>query len=93
MISASDMIVQDEAALCSALDDDLIMIDVANGKYLTVDTVGAAIWQLIARPITITDLVERLADRYAASREQIHDDVLAFLDDLATRGLVRIVPG
>lgn len=93
MISASDMIVQDEAALCSALDDDLIMIDVANGKYLTVDTVGAAIWQLIARPITMTDLVERLADRYAASREQIHDDVLAFLDDLASRGLVRIVPG
>ncbi|MFA5964325.1 MAG: PqqD family peptide modification chaperone [Sphingomonas sp.] len=93
MISAGDTVVQHEATLCSALDDDLIMIDVANGKYLTIDAIGAAIWQAIARPITVADLVEGLADHYAASREQIHVDVLAFLDNLASRGLVRIVPG
>ena len=91
MISASDTIVRDETTLVSALDDELIIIDIAKGKYLAIDRIGAAIWEAIAQPVAVGTLVDGLADRYAAPREQIGSDVLAFLDNLASRGLVRIV--
>ncbi|MFA6124823.1 MAG: PqqD family protein [Sphingomonas sp.] len=91
MISASDTIVRDETTLVSALDDELIMIDIANGKYLTIDRIGAAIWEAIAQPVSVEALVAGLADRYDAPREQIGEDVLPFLDNLAARGFVRIV--
>ncbi|MES1971437.1 MAG: PqqD family protein [Pseudomonadota bacterium] len=91
MISASDTIVRDETTLVSALDDELIIIDIAKGKYLAIDRIGAAIWEAIAQPVAVETLVDGLADRYAAPREQIGSDVLAFLDNLASRGLVRIV--
>lgn len=91
MISASNTIVRDETTLVSALDDELIIIDIAKGKYLAIDRIGAAIWEAIAQPVAVETLVDGLADRYAAPREQIGSDVLAFLDNLASRGLVRIV--
>ncbi|PTS75187.1 PqqD family protein [Sphingomonas sp. HMWF008] len=91
MISASDTIVQDGSALFSPLDQELVMIDVASGKYLSIDAIGAAIWQAIAQPVGVDPLIDTLADRYGAPRDQVRDDVLAFLNNLASRGFVRIV--
>lgn len=91
MISASDTIVQDGSALFSPLDKELVMIDVASGKYLSIDAIGAAIWQAIAQPVGVDQLIDTLADRYGAPRDQVRDDVLAFLNNLASRGFVRIV--
>jgi hypothetical protein len=93
MISANDTIVRDPAALFSALDDQLIMIDIESGKYLTIDAIGTDIWQAIEQPIVVETLVERLMDRYAAPRERIREDALAFLNNLATRGFVRLASG
>lgn len=91
MICASDTIVRDETTLVSALDDELIMIDIAHGKYLTIDRIGAAIWQALAQPVSVDALVAHLADRYAAPPEQIGKDILPFLNNLAGRGFVRVV--
>lgn len=93
MISASDTIVRNESTLSSAMDDELIMIDIASGKYIAIDRIGAAIWEAIAQPITVDALADTLADRYAAPRAQIRDDVLAFLNKLAARDFVRLAPG
>lgn len=93
MIAATDTVARDETALVSELDQELIILDVADGKYLTIDPVGAAIWRLIEHPVAVEALVEQLAERYDAPAEQIRQDVLAFLGKLADRGFVRAVAG
>jgi hypothetical protein len=90
MIAATDTVVRDEATLVSALDKELIMLDFANGKYLTINAVGTSVWQMIETPVPVETVVGQLIDLYEAPRDQILHDVLAFLDDLASRGLVLV---
>jgi len=90
MIAANDTIVRDEKTLVSAFDEELIMLDFTNSKYLTINAIGASIWQRIEQPIQVEVLVSQLSDLYDAPREQILRDVLAFLEDLDSRGFILV---
>lgn len=50
---------------------------------------GALLWHLLDEPLTTDDLARRAARSAGLDPEEIHDDVAAFLTDLAERGLVR----
>jgi Coenzyme PQQ synthesis protein D (PqqD) len=49
---------------------------------------GDVIWELLASPQSIAELVADLAERFDAPPELIEPDLRAFLTELAGRGLV-----
>lgn len=50
---------------------------------------GAALWRLLAEPMTLADVVEVLQHAFPdADRAEIADDVTAIISDLERRGLV-----
>lgn len=49
---------------------------------------SARIWRLLAEPCTITQLVDLMHGQYAAPRVEIEQGTRAFIDDLASRGLI-----
>lgn len=82
--------VQHEALLSAPSGDGLAMMNVETGKYLMLDQIGAVIWEALARPIRITDLVDDLHAKFEVGREQCEADVMTFLRTLHDKGLLRV---
>jgi coenzyme PQQ synthesis protein D (PqqD) len=56
----------------------------------TLNEVGTAVWDAIADPMSLDDLLATIVREYDAGVEEVRRDVEAFLADLAQLGLVRI---
>ena len=73
------------------VDEEIVILNLAKDNYVGLDVIGRRIWELLETPLSVEKLCERLSSEYAATKEQIVEDVLPFLDELESEGLVRVV--
>jgi Coenzyme PQQ synthesis protein D (PqqD) len=77
--------------LASDLAGELVLLNLADGVYYGLDAVGAHIWRLLDTPRTVRALVDDVVALYTVDRTRCEDDVLSFLGDLDSRGLLAVV--
>jgi hypothetical protein len=70
------------------VQDDLMMLNVEQGAYYSLDPIAAEIWNMLEQPARASELVERLQKRYAVTPEQCRSDVLAFLEEMHLNGMI-----
>ena len=70
------------------VNNELMMLNIEQGAYYSLDPIAAEIWELLQQPAEVRDLVTGLQKRYAVSAEQCLSDVLSFLEKLYTNGLI-----
>jgi hypothetical protein len=76
--------------VAAPMDDKLVMLDLAKGKYFGLDDVATAIWTAIAAPVRVADLCADLMARYNVAPEICRADTLEFLNRLREEGLVKV---
>ena len=74
------------------IDNETVMMDIDQGRYFGLNRSATRIWEVLAEPVVIEDLVELLAAEFDVSREQCERDVMTFLEGLRARGLLSINP-
>jgi hypothetical protein len=89
-IGPGTIVVRDSALPATPVDDDIVILNIATGRYVGLDEIGRDIWERIAEPITVGDLCAALAPRYRADADRIAEDVSAFIQELADEALIRI---
>lgn len=72
------------------MDGETVMLSIASGKYYGIDAVGSRIWELLAEPKTMSELVQLLGEEFAVEPEQCRNDVAEFLNYLCGEGLVKL---
>lgn len=70
------------------MNGSAVMMDIATGKYYNLGETGGHIWELLEQPTSLSGLLNALTAEYDVSPEQCKADVLAFLQQLADRGLL-----
>jgi hypothetical protein len=80
-----------EQVVSSTVENALVMMDVEQGHYFSLDPIGAEIWERLAEPARVTELCAELMQRYAVSSEDCERDVLRLLEELADADLIRTV--
>lgn len=83
-------VVADPAVLAAELENDLVLLDAASGKYFNFQDVGAEIWRQLAEPRRIAELCDHLADVYDAPPDHIRAATMTFLQDLLQRRLIKV---
>ena len=73
--------------------DETVVVPVRAGvanleKIFTMNAVGSTIWQAIDGTATMQELVGRVVREYAVTEAEASADVSAFVDLLASKGLV-----
>jgi len=81
--------------LFRAVADELVIVPASqdssnNNALFTLKGSGKLIWEMLDGQNTVAQLVERLISEYDAPRDQIRQDVMAFMEELAMRGLIVI---
>ena len=71
------------------LDEWLVMMDIDAGKYYLLDGVAAFVWERLAAPTAVSDLVAALCSQYDVTAARCEADVLPFLTQLHEKGLVQ----
>lgn len=89
-LSVQDVVVQSEGYLVSDMNGEKVMLSIDNGKYYNLGQVGGRIWELVAAPISVGELVQQLMDEYEIDRDSCENQVQSFLKQLGGEGLIQI---
>jgi sulfur transfer complex TusBCD TusB component (DsrH family) len=87
----SRLVVSDEQ-VSTALGDEAVILGLQDGVYYGLDTVGARVWTLLATPRRVAEIVDTVAEEFDVPLDRCERDVLALLDDLSARRLIREHP-
>lgn len=83
-------IVQEKGNIVSDMDGDKVMMNITNGKYYNLGTIGGRIWELIAEPVTAHEIVEKLLSEYEIEQAVCEEHVGTFLKHLMDEKLVLV---
>ena len=69
---------------------EAVLLNLASERYFGLDPVGTHIWGLLNRKMNLQQVHENLCETYEASPEQLQQDLLALITQLAEAGLVTV---
>jgi hypothetical protein len=87
---SSTRYVRAKELLEAELGDELVALDVEGGHCFGFNSVATDIWRLLARPLGFEALHEALTDLYDVDADECSAELQSCLDDLQTKGLIRI---
>jgi hypothetical protein len=71
-------------------ENEIVLLDVQNGGYFGLNEVGASIWSLIRGGKTIGSILAALLQEYDVDEEHLRSDLVQYLSELHSRGLIEI---
>lgn len=74
------------------LDGEVVLLNIETGTYYGMDATGSRIWELLAEPRSLEELVDLLVSEYRIDDADCRQEILPFLQDLIAKGLVRRKP-
>ncbi len=89
-INDNYLVSQKKEIVAADMDGETVMISIENGKYYAIDTIGSRIWELLAFPRSMVEVVRILREEYDVEYGQCQADVLEFLNYLRQEGLINL---
>src|SRR2546425_336588 len=83
VIAAGDLLASDFGA-------ELVILNLRDGVYYGLEDVGARIWNLLQKPVTVPAMRDVLVKEYDVDASRCERDLRSLLRDLVSRGLVEI---
>jgi hypothetical protein len=73
-----------------AFGDGIAIFDTNSNSYFSMNAVGEFVWSMLDQPIALSDIVDRVAERYRIDRDHCEGDIRRLVDDLAANHLVTV---
>jgi len=77
-----------EHVRATAHEDGGILLDLEQGKYFSLNGVGAEIWKKLQAGASLSDIHHHLQATYSAPSERIRQDLQRFVQRLQEMGVV-----
>ena len=81
----------DKNYLASAVGDELVIMGIASGTYVGMNSVGSTIWGLLEQPIQVNKLADRLVLLYDVQRDICEKQVLGYLQKINEQGMLTVI--
>lgn len=75
------------------IDDEVIVLDLAQGEYYSLEDSAALIWQRLEEHKSLGQIAQELTLRYSATRAQVEGDLEEFIENLLACKLITEVAG
>lgn len=79
-----------DGVLVKELDGEAVLLDLQSETYFGLNATALRMWRELTSSPTIADALRNLAGHYDADAAAVEQDVLELLDELESRGLVRV---
>jgi len=81
--------IRNSKTISGRLHDEMVMMDLAQGKYFSLNPVATRIWDHLENPKEIGELCRLLLNEYEVDPEECRVDVESHLNEMITLGLVK----
>lgn len=86
-----DQIIKKHSELLSSeIDNEIVMMNVENGKYYGLNTIGSEIWKLLSSPKKVDEIYSYLLSIYNVEKSICKNEVTQFLNHLVKENLIEI---
>jgi len=93
MVTLESRVVASSQQVSVDLTGEAVVLHTGSGVYFGMDEVAQRIWQAIQKPARVADVLTSLTDEYDVPLDQIRDDLLSFLAELESAGLINVESG
>jgi len=80
--------IRNNKTISGRLHDELVMMDIEQGKYFSLNPVATSIWDMLEKPIAMEVLCEKLMEEYEVGIEQCKAEVEEHLNEMVKLELV-----
>ena len=92
-MSNTDTYIRSDAAVSRLIGGETLVVPVRRGvgdlaSIYSFNEVGTMIWQALASPTSLEELVDLIEGEYQVNRDQVLQDVVLFLSDMRSAGLI-----
>lgn len=92
-IDSSLTVVRGSEHVEAEMGGQTVMMSIARGRYFALEGTAQRIWQLMAEPVAVGEIVDRLVEEYDIDRATCEAEVSAFLAELIENGLAEAREG
>lgn len=90
-ITLASTVTQHPDLMSESMGKEVVMMVLEKSAYYSLDETGGEIWGMIAQPMTVAQICDRLSESFEVTPEQCQADVLNFLNEIYGQGLVQVV--
>lgn len=90
MVTLESHVVVSSQQVSVDLTGEAVVLHTGSGVYFGMDEVAQRIWQAIQAPVSVADVLDSLTDEYDVPLDQIREDLLSFLTELESAGLINV---
>jgi hypothetical protein len=89
-ITKSSIISRSKEIVFNKLDDEIMMMSIKNSEYYGLDNIASRVWEILANPSTLSQIVKTLMEEFEVSEESCYTDITEFLKALDEKNLIEI---
>jgi hypothetical protein len=89
-ITLQSTVVRREDILASALDDEMVMMNIDQGEYYGLPAISTYIWGQLEEPRQVSAICDHLLTRFDVDRDTCQNEVLNFLQELHKEALIDV---
>jgi hypothetical protein len=89
-LTSNSIVKRNSGLMSTRIDKDIFVLNLLRDNYIGLDETGQRVWDLIEIPVTVDRLCLQLTREYRGDRQQMSADLIAFLDELNTEGLLEV---
>ena len=87
-ITLNTVISRAEGFTTAPVQNELMMLNIEQGAYYSLDPIAAEIWNMLENPAGVGEIITQLIKRYDVTQEQCQADVLTFLEEMSSNGMI-----
>lgn len=77
----------------TAMDGEMVLLNLWSGRYYTLNAVGAMVWECIREGRTLGDIHHAICARFDVSPDRAEEDLLLLVNQLKGEGLLSVERG
>jgi len=90
-VSLKSIVQRNPNMVTSNLDGEVVMMSVEHEEYYGLDEIGTRIWELLAKPLMVEELITSLTNEFEVERQECEHDTLEFLEELLSKELIQLM--
>ncbi len=89
-LTSQSIVKRNSGLMSTRIDKEIFVLNPVRDNYIGLDEIGRRVWDLIEIPTAADLLCHQLSQEYQGNKQQISDDLIAFLDELDSEGLLEV---
>lgn len=89
-LSSDSVVKRTDGLMSTRVGEEIYVLNPVRDSYTGLDNIGRRIWDLLEATTRIDNLRDRMVQEYEGDPQQIATDVMEFLNNLHTEGLLEV---